>query len=92
MPRQYKVKSKSKNIIRSFVVMVVALMLAFFVGLQVFIYVQPPIKNLSDFRPGLVTKIYDSTETEVIKTFTASQGNCSLITCERRLTTLQIFK
>ena len=71
MPKKYKVKKKDTSFFKAAIVTGIAIILAFIVGLQIFIYMQPPIKNLSDFRPGVVTKIYASDEKEVIKTFTA---------------------
>ena len=71
MPKRYKIKKNNNSFLRPIIVTAIAIILAFIAGLQIFIYVQPPIKNLSDFRPGVVTKIYASDEKEVIKTFTA---------------------
>ncbi len=76
MPRKYKIKDKKQvSAVQSFVVSClsvgVALFLALVLAIQIFISVQKPIKNLSDFKPGVVTKIYASDEKEVIKTFTA---------------------
>ena len=73
MPRKYNIpKKESKgNALVPIAVFLTAIILAFYVALQIYIKVQPPIKNLKDFKPGVVTKIYASDEKEVIKTFTA---------------------
>ena len=47
-----------------------AFMLAGFASLQLYLSSQPPIKNLEQFKPNIVTKFY-SHDGEVIKTFTA---------------------
>ncbi len=48
----------------------VAFVLAGFVALQLYLSSQPPIKNLEQFKPNIVTKFY-SHDGEIIKTFTA---------------------
>lgn len=47
-----------------------AFLLAGFASLQLYLASQPPIKNLEQFKPNIVTKFY-SHDGEVIKTFTA---------------------
>lgn len=47
-----------------------AFVLAGFASLQLYLTSQPPIKNLEQFKPNIVTKFY-SHDGEVIKTFTA---------------------
>ncbi len=47
-----------------------AFVLAGFASLQMYLSSQPPIKNLEQFKPNIVTKFY-SADGEVIKTFTA---------------------
>ena len=47
-----------------------AFVLAGFASLQLYLSSQPPIKNLEQFKPNIVTKFYSS-DGEVIKTFTA---------------------
>ena len=47
-----------------------ACVLAGFASLQLYLNSQPPIKNLEQFKPNIVTKFY-SQDGEVIKTFTA---------------------
>ena len=80
MPRKYKINDKNKNQenakgLKSFVVscfmICLALFLALVLAVQIFVSAQKPIRNLSEFKPGVVTKIYSSDEKEVIKTFTA---------------------
>ena len=71
MPKKYKVKKKNNGFFAGLIVFVLVVVLACTAALQIFVYVQPPIKNLKDFKPSVVTKIYASDEKEVIKTFTA---------------------
>ena len=47
-----------------------AVFLAFIVMLNIFLMTQPPIRNLEEYKPNQVTKIY-SADGEIIKTFTA---------------------
>ncbi len=47
-----------------------AFILAGFASLQLYLSSQPPIKNLEQFKPNIVTKFYSS-DGEIIKTFTA---------------------
>ncbi len=47
-----------------------AVVLAGFASLQLYLNSQPPIKNLEQFKPNIVTKFY-SQDGEIIKTFTA---------------------
>lgn len=47
-----------------------ACMLAGFASLQLYLASQPPIKNLEEFKPNIVTKFY-SQDGELIKTFTS---------------------
>lgn len=51
-------------------ILIAAFALAGFASLQVYLSSQPPIKNLEQFKPNIVTKFY-SHDGEVIKTFTA---------------------
>ena len=51
-------------------IMFAAFVLAGFVALQLYLSSQPPIKNLEQFKPNIVTKFY-SHDGEIIKTFTA---------------------
>ena len=71
MPRRYKTPKKRNGFLGSLIVFIIAAVLAFSVALNIYISMQPPIKNLKNFKPGVVTKIYAADEKEVIKTFTA---------------------
>ena len=71
MPKKYKTPKKKSGFLGALIVFVFAVVLAFSVALRIYISMQPPIKNLKDFKPGVVTKIYSANEKEVIKTFTA---------------------
>ena len=74
MPSKKKKKNNEKNSFFSFVkavlVTVVAIILASALMLKLFLATQPPIKNLENYKPNQVTKIY-SADGELIKTFTA---------------------
>jgi len=74
MPSKKKKKNNEKNSFFSFVkavlVTVVAIILASVLMLKLFLATQPPIKNLENYKPNQVTKIY-SADGELIKTFTA---------------------
>lgn len=56
--------------LKMFVLTSTALCLAGFVALNLYLSSLPPIENLEDFKPNIVTKFY-SEDGEVIKTFTA---------------------
>lgn len=51
-------------------ILLAAFTLAIFASLQLYLSSQPPINNLEQFRPNIITKFY-SQDGEVIKTFTA---------------------
>lgn len=75
--RQYStgtVQKKKKNSffvnLKMFVLTSTALVLAGFVALNLYLSSLPPIENLEDYKPNIVTKFYSS-DGEVIKTFTA---------------------
>ena len=53
-----------------FILVTSALMLAGLVALNLYLSSLPPIENLEDYKPNIVTKFY-SADGEVIKTFTA---------------------
>lgn len=55
---------------KSFVIIGMAFVLAAFAAFQLYLASLPPIKNLEDFKPNIITKFYSS-DGEVIKTFTA---------------------
>lgn len=56
--------------LKLFVLTMTAFMLASFVALNLYLSSLPPIENLEDYKPNIVTKFY-SQDGEVIKTFTA---------------------
>lgn len=56
--------------LKLFVLTMTAFMLAGFVALNLYLSSLPPIENLEDYKPNIVTKFY-SQDGEVIKTFTA---------------------
>ena len=67
-------KSKIENgfitNLKFFFILMAAFMLAGFASLQLYLSSQPPIDNLEQFKPNIVTKFY-SEDGEIIKTFTA---------------------
>ena len=67
-------KSKSSNplitLLSTLILIGIALFLAFILMLKMFLMTQPPIRNLEEYKPNQVTKIY-SADGEIIKTFTA---------------------
>ena len=56
--------------VKMFIIVSTALMIAGFLALNLYLSSLPPIENLRDFRPNIVTQFYSS-DGEVIKTFTA---------------------
>lgn len=74
MAAKKKSKKKKENnlfaLIKATTVTVVAIGLAFVIVLKLFLMTQPPIRNLQNYKPNQVTKIY-SDDGELIKTFTA---------------------
>ena len=69
MPKKFK-NPKRNNPIKVIFVMMSSVMLAGFVGVNLYLASLPPIQRLEDFKPNIVTKFYSADE-EVIKTFTA---------------------
>lgn len=65
-----KKENKFFNNLKMFVLSTTALSLACLVSLNLYLSSLPPIENLEDFKPNIVTKFY-SEDGEVIKTFTA---------------------
>ena len=66
-----KVKQKRNyTSVGYFFVFVMAVILAAFVAFKLYLLSLPPIHNLEDFKPNIITKIY-SDDGEIIKTFTA---------------------
>lgn len=72
--REYKVPKRKKNETGKFIinslVIGVAFCFAVVVALKLYTMMLPPIKNLNEYRPNVVTQIY-SDDGEIIKTFTA---------------------
>ena len=62
--------NKFYNYLKMFVIVCSALAIAGFIALNLYLSSLPPIENLRDFRPNIVTKFY-SGDGEIIKTFTA---------------------
>lgn len=65
-----KAKKKLNPEIVNWVVICISAFLALFVAFKVYLASLPPIRNLDEFKPNIVTKFYSS-DGEVIKTFTA---------------------
>jgi len=65
-----KKENKFFTNLKMFVLTMTALMLAGFTAFNLYLSSLPPIENLEDFKPNIVTKFY-SADGEVIKTFTA---------------------
>ncbi len=74
VPKKKKKLSKNQNLLISMLsklfVMFLAVVLAGFIVLKVYLMTLPPIKDLESLKPNMVTQIY-SADGEVIKTFTA---------------------
>lgn len=73
VPKRIK-KAKSSNLINqeamNVIVIVFSVLLAAIVAFHVYLVSLPPIQNLEEFKPNIVTKFY-SADGEAIKTFTA---------------------
>ena len=65
-----KKENKFFNNLKLFIITTAALLLAGFTAFNLYLSSLPPIENLEDFKPNIVTKFY-SEDGEVIKTFTA---------------------
>jgi len=73
MRKDIKSKKRTKqtvNTIKCAVVGLIAFVLASMVGINLYTSSLPPIKNLEEFKPNIVTQIY-SQDGQIIKTFTA---------------------
>ena len=75
--KEYSKERHKKNAItnffsnlKMFVIITTAFCLAGFTALNLYLSSLPPIENLEDYKPNIVTKFYSS-DGEVIKTFTA---------------------
>lgn len=64
------IKKETNPIFVNSVMLILAVLLAGFVVFHLYLNSLPPIKNLNEFKPNIVTKFY-SEDGEVIKTFTA---------------------
>lgn len=71
VPKRIK---KAKNTVNqdtlNFVIVVISIAAAVLVAFNLYLMSLPPIQNLNEFKPNIVTKFYSSDD-EVIKTFTA---------------------
>ncbi|RAI15928.1 MAG: penicillin-binding protein [Candidatus Melainabacteria bacterium] len=72
VPKRIKKTKKSKNNSQTSntIIYVVSIGLAIITSFYIYLMSLPPIKNLDEFKPNIVTKFY-SYDGEVIKTFTA---------------------
>lgn len=68
--KKKKIESDFVSNIKFFCIVAAAFLFAGIASLQLYLTSQPPIKNLEQFKPNIVTKFYSS-DGEVIKTFTA---------------------
>ncbi len=72
--REYKVPKRKNNetgkVVVNTIVGVIAACFALVVAIKLYTMMLPPIKNLEDYRPNVVTQIY-ADDGEIIKTFTA---------------------
>lgn len=72
VPRRIKKAKKTTNPqVVNFTVLVVSILLAGIVAFKLYLMSLPPIQNLNEFKPNIVTKFYSNDGEEVIKTFTA---------------------
>lgn len=65
-----KAKQTTNPEVTNAIIFIVSIFLAAVVAFKLYLVSLPPIKNLNEFKPNIVTKFYSSDE-EVIKTFTA---------------------
>ena len=71
VPNRIKKPSKKTNPeTMNAIIFIVSIALAVLVAFKLYLTSLPPIKNLNEFKPNIVTKFYSEDE-EVIKTFTA---------------------
>ena len=68
--KKKKIENEFVSNLKLICIMGAAFVLAGFASLQLYLNSQPPIKNLEQFKPNIITKFY-SQDGEVIKTFTA---------------------
>lgn len=71
VPKRIKKATKTTNPETvNTVIFIISIILAGLVAFKLYLVSLPPIKNLNEFKPNIVTKFYSSDD-EVIKTFTA---------------------
>lgn len=71
VPKRIKKAKKASNPeISNAIIFIVSIVLAGLVAFKLYLVSLPPIQNLDEFKPNIVTKFYSS-DNEVIKTFTA---------------------
>lgn len=73
VPRRIKkatIKQAKNNELSNALIFIVSILLAGLVAFKLYLISLPPIENLNEFKPNIVTKFY-SNDGEVIKTFTA---------------------
>lgn len=68
--KKTKKKSPMKTFLSYLILFCLAMVLAGFAAFKIYLASLPPIKNLNQFKPNIVTKFY-SNDGEIIKTFTA---------------------
>lgn len=72
VPRRIKKAKKTTNPeMNNAIILIVSILLAGFVAFNLYLLSLPPIQNLNEFKPNIVTKFYANDGEEVIKTFTA---------------------
>lgn len=72
VPKQIKKakNQKLRSMVAYFISVGIAIMFAGIVSFKLYLSTLPPINNLEEFRPNIITKFYSS-DGEIIKTFTA---------------------
>lgn len=72
VPRRIKKAKKTTNPeVMNFMIFAFSILLAGLVAFNLYLVSLPPIQNLNEFKPNIVTKFYANDGEEVIKTFTA---------------------
>ena len=83
MRKAVKNKKQARKVFKGLkylIISTIAFMLASMAGLNLYLASLPPIQNLEEFKPNIVTQIY-SQDGQIIKTFTAIY-NRIVINCE----------
>ena len=93
VPKQIKKakNQKLRSMVAYFVSVGIAIMFAGIVSFKLYLSTLPPINNLEEFRPNIITKFYSS-DGEIIKTFTlgssldftSSINNTEFIFCDSK--------